>query len=678
MPGSVAHSENFALREQCALLSLSAMQAEEKYFTRLDSILGSARLCNDSLDLFVLIDKKRQLKWIEMDDAPLVYSNTSSSPSLMGYTIRSMSLSNIDKESMIVSLHHANLGNETLLFIVTKSSVEEESMNGAKFYHIHTYMASKEHYVEAADHSEEKNDNEVYLDVAFTALQSLNMDYCPLSITIDSHLSSNKGPVLLVTGSDNTLHAYDVSLSTMKVNRGLSREVYKSYWEDRLGIGHMKAATNMVLSNEVSSSSKSSNTAGVMQTHSLRGSMSKVMSVKYPQVGHAPMVTPTVPLHFLIDNRNPNLIVSEEGEKRVPNSILETNQGMIGYTSGLLIWSRSVVDTSDEKSSVSEDNVLNRKERYSRMSLMMDGAITCVCLLNKTSSPTPNANLYSHAVVGLAHGAAIIDLESVNINAVMIEEALGHGILKCLTVGTVQSNFGNNSGDSSCNGGYEDIFMGFEDGTVICLSQERPSSTSGQDDVKSSLESDVAPVSEHLRLMLETISKETTSREEADDNSDMNDDDGDNDNDNDNDDGGNEKGGSSEDDVDEEEADDFFVSDIGLNDMAPPAGVSNRSTESLLSEDSDTLPEKTTVEGLARDANDSRDSTLKRTNTSVHSQEKLKFKESWRADFPFPVIGMALSEHIQYPTLSLEQEHSQQVLTVVTTKTVHCLHLKKI
>ena len=146
----------------------------------------------------------------------------------------------------------------------------------------------------------------------------------------------------------------------------------------------------------------------------------------------------------------------------------------------------------------------------------------------------------------------------------------------------------------------------------------------------------------------------------------------------DNDGGGNEEGGSSEDDVDEEEADDFFVSDIGLNDMAPPAGVSNRSTKSLLSEDSDTLPKRTTVEGLAQDANDSGDSTLKRTNTSVHSQEKLKFKESWRADFPFPVIGMALSEHIQYPTLSLEQEHSQQVLTVVTTKTVHCLHLKKI
>ena len=154
---------------------------------------------------------------------------------------------------------------------------------------------------------------------------------------------------------------------------------------------------------------------------------------------------------------------------------------------------REIIDDEDRGEKKID---IDEHEHFSGRALVMRSAVTCVAFLSashktensknsKTTTEYGNAELHSHLVVGLAQGAAIIPLDSISQSPINGEEKDGnqtehrstssdelqspqtllpglnkYGLVRAVQVSDV-------TGD-----GYDDILLGFQDGTVILLARD--------------------------------------------------------------------------------------------------------------------------------------------------------------------------------------------------------------
>jgi hypothetical protein len=326
---------------------------------------------------------------------------------------RKIKLSNVDPVMQIISIHNVIVGPHCLLIVVSKLPEREDDPSAGVYfdqyqkpYNMYIYLVELEEEVMVGEGGE----SVVAQDLRLTPLQTFPTDYRPLSISLDYY----KGiPFLFINGSNNVLHAYEIDVQTLKLHRGPHRDALRIYWETRLRFNRDKGAN---VSSNIS-----------------------------------------MPLCLVIE-RAPTATVKWVG--------LETT-AVLGYSSGLLSWTSTSV--SHGVSSAPFGRVL-----------LMDSAIMCLAFISrfktttteltgvsegeeeKTSEdgPARGSTDTTHVVVGLAEGAAILSLESVQVEATMLPSAHNHGFVRAIAVGDVTGN------------GYDEFVLGFEDGTVICYSRD--------------------------------------------------------------------------------------------------------------------------------------------------------------------------------------------------------------
>lgn len=598
---------------------------------------GTTLIKTSELDFFLVFDRKsNEVCWTELHKGTI--------------SKRAIKLSNIEPIMQIVSVHNVTVGQRCLLIVVAKLclSEKEDDPSGGYFdhyqkpYHMYIYSIEVEEEVIVDGDS---GGTVLSQDLRLMPLQTFPTDYRPLSISLDYYTSI---PFLFINGSNNGLHAYEIDMQTLKLHRGSHRDALRMHWEARLRFNRDKGAN------------ASSNIS--------------------------------MPLCLLIERASSSSSSSLSTHVTNPASIkeevlvgLETT-AVLGYSSGLLSW------TSNSRTGQTSGQPFGRV-------LLMDSPIMCLAALSRfkaetdddegseehddiTSGSTAGGAILgrgsrtTHVVVGLAEGAAILSLESIKVEPVMLPSIHSHGFVKAIAVGDI-------TGD-----GYEDFILGFEDGTVISyareVSMEEQETTEGREavggrDERKEVHGSAGEKKKENERLTGDRGKEGEYQQDAEDRREGH---------------SAAQAGEREHDADADPSMDLAR---GVLDSSFELYGMGEGDEDAEEEDEDEVDGKEEETEEMPQVSESPSPEMKPLGPVVKevwrpSHRKLAFRELWRTWLPFPIRGLAFSNHLQIPFIKAPDPHmpdSQQEqarirdsrkgpknLSVVTTKTLHCFALK--